>query len=106
MKKGIHPPYYTNAKVISEGKIVFETGSTLKEIKVDVWSGNHPFYTGKQRIIDTENLVKKFEGRTKAANMEKVAKKKEKVKSRSQKTTNLNSGKQVTLKDLLGNLSK
>jgi len=106
MKKNIHPKYYTDAKVVSEGKTVFETGSTLKEIKGDVWSGNHPFYTGKQRIIDTENLVKKFEGRKKAENMAKVSKKKAKVKARSQKTTNLNSGKQVTLKDLLGNLNK
>jgi large subunit ribosomal protein L31 len=35
-------------------------GSTQPEIHVDVWSGNHPFYTGTQKIIDTEGRVERF----------------------------------------------
>jgi large subunit ribosomal protein L31 len=35
-------------------------GSTKPEIHVDVWSGNHPFYTGTQKIIDTEGRVDRF----------------------------------------------
>ncbi len=36
------------------------TGSTQPEIHVDVWSGNHPFYTGTQKILDTEGRVDRF----------------------------------------------
>jgi large subunit ribosomal protein L31 len=36
------------------------TGSTSPEIHVDVWSGNHPFYTGTQKILDTEGRVDRF----------------------------------------------
>jgi len=42
---------------------VLETYSTKPEIHVDVWSGNHPFYTGQQRFIDTEGRVEKFQKR-------------------------------------------
>ena len=59
-KKNIHPKWY-NTKIICDGKIIFEVGSTKSELSVDVWSGNHPFYTGSQRIIDAEGRVEKFE---------------------------------------------
>ena len=36
------------------------TGSTQEEIQVDVWSGNHPFFTGTQKILDTEGRVDRF----------------------------------------------
>jgi large subunit ribosomal protein L31 len=36
------------------------TSSTKPELKVDIWSGNHPFYTGTQRIIDSEGRVERF----------------------------------------------
>jgi large subunit ribosomal protein L31 len=35
-------------------------GSTKPELNVDIWSGNHPFYTGSQRILDTEGRVERF----------------------------------------------
>lgn len=60
IKKAIHPNWYT-AKVICEDKIVLEVGSTKKELKVDIWSGNHPFYTGSQKTLDIEGRVEKFE---------------------------------------------
>jgi len=59
-KKGKHPEWYTT-KVYCDGKLVLEVGSTKKELYVDIWSGNHPFYTGSQKIIDTEGRVEKFE---------------------------------------------
>lgn len=59
-KKNIHPKWYST-KIICDGKIIFEVGSTKSELSVDVWSGNHPFYTGSQRIIDAEGRVEKFE---------------------------------------------
>ncbi len=59
-KSGIHPKWYPEAKVICNGEVVMTVGSTQPEIHVDVWSGNHPFYTGTQKIIDTEGRVDRF----------------------------------------------
>lgn len=62
MKKDIHPTYYTDAKVIcsSCGK-TWTTGSTKKEIRLDLCSNCHPFFTGEaQRILDTEGQVDRF----------------------------------------------
>ena len=59
-KKDIHPKWYPDAKVICNGEIVMTTGSTQPEIHVDVWSGNHPFFTGTQKILDTEGRVDRF----------------------------------------------
>ena len=59
-KKDIHPKWYPDAKVICNGKVVMTTGSTQPEIQVDVWSGNHPFFTGTQKILDTEGRVDRF----------------------------------------------
>jgi large subunit ribosomal protein L31 len=59
-KQGIHPTWYREAKVICDGEVVMTIGSTKPEIHVEVWSGNHPFYTGTQKIIDTEGRVDRF----------------------------------------------
>jgi large subunit ribosomal protein L31 len=59
-KANIHPTWYPDAKVICNGEVVMTTGSTHPEIHVDVWSGNHPFYTGTQKILDTEGRVDRF----------------------------------------------
>lgn len=60
VKKGLHPVWY-ETKVFCDGKFLFTVGSTKEQLLVDVWSGNHPFYTGAQRILDTEGRVEKFE---------------------------------------------
>ena len=59
-KPDIHPTWYPDAKVICNGEVVMTTGSTQQEIHVDVWSGNHPFFTGTQKILDTEGRVDRF----------------------------------------------
>jgi large subunit ribosomal protein L31 len=60
MKKGIHPEYHrTKVTCISCGA-TFETGSTLKEIKVDTCSNCHPFYTGKQRYVQADGRIDRF----------------------------------------------
>ncbi|GAB6184472.1 50S ribosomal protein L31 [Thermodesulfovibrio hydrogeniphilus] len=59
MKKGIHPEY-KEVKVICACGETFLTRSTKKVIKVDICSKCHPFYTGKQKIVDTEGRVEKF----------------------------------------------
>ncbi len=60
MKKDIHPKWYPNAKVIVEGEVVMTVGATVPEINVEIWSGTHPFYTGTQRLLDTEGQVDRF----------------------------------------------
>ena len=59
-KSEIHPKWYPEAKVICNGEVVMTTGSTQPELHVDVWSGNHPFFTGTQKILDTEGRVDRF----------------------------------------------
>jgi large subunit ribosomal protein L31 len=59
-KKELHPEWY-NTKVFCDGKLVLEVGTTKPEMIVDIWAGNHPFYTGSQKIIDTEGRVEKFQ---------------------------------------------
>lgn len=65
MKKDLHPEWYPEAKVICDGEVVMIVGSTKPEIRVDIWSGNHPFYTGQQRLVDTEGQVERFMRRLK-----------------------------------------
>jgi len=60
MKKDIHPEWYPEAKVICNGEVVMTVGSTQPELHVEIWSGNHPFYTGQQRLVDTEGQVERF----------------------------------------------
>jgi len=59
-KKGLHPELY-NTQIFCDGKLILEVGTTKKELYVDIWSGNHPFYTGSQKIIDTQGRVEKFQ---------------------------------------------
>ena len=74
MKKDIHPKYYPNAKVYVGGELVATVGSTRPELHVDVWSGTHPFFTGQQRIIDTECQVDRFQKRLERRASDTVAK--------------------------------
>jgi large subunit ribosomal protein L31 len=60
MKAEIHPNYYSEAKVSCVCGNSFTTGSVLKEINVDICSSCHPFFSGKQKLIDTEGRVEKF----------------------------------------------
>ena len=59
MKKGIHPEY-GKASVRCACGNTFETGSTKKDIVVEICSECHPFYTGKQKLIDSGGRVDKF----------------------------------------------
>jgi large subunit ribosomal protein L31 len=60
MKEGIHPVFYTDAQVICACGNTWTTGSTKKVIHTDVCSNCHPFFTGEQRIVDTEGQVDRF----------------------------------------------
>ncbi len=61
MKEGIHPTYYTDAKVVCACGNTWTTGSTKKEIRTEVCSKCHPFFTGQQqRLMDIEGQVDRF----------------------------------------------
>ncbi len=60
MKEEIHPTYYPDALVVCACGNTWTTGSTIKEIRTDVCSNCHPFFTGEQRIVDTEGQVDRF----------------------------------------------
>ena len=60
MKKEIHPKYYPQAKVKCACGNSFTVGSTAPEINVEICSKCHPFYTGKDKIIDTAGRVERF----------------------------------------------
>jgi len=59
MKKGIHPEYGKAIVKCACGN-TFETGSTKKEIHVEICSNCHPFYTGKQKFLDSAGRIEKF----------------------------------------------
>jgi large subunit ribosomal protein L31 len=59
MKKGIHPKYVT-CKVHCACGNEFETRATVPELTIDICNACHPFYTGKQKFVDTAGRVQKF----------------------------------------------
>jgi len=65
MRDKIHPKYYIDAKVTCSCGNTFTTGSTRKELKVELCSKCHPFFTGEQRIVDTAGRVERFKRRYK-----------------------------------------
>jgi large subunit ribosomal protein L31 len=60
MKEEIHPTYYPEATVVCACGNTWKTGSTQESIRTDVCSACHPFFTGEQRIVDTEGQVDRF----------------------------------------------
>jgi len=83
MKKETHPEYHKDAKIVCVCGQTLNVGSTRKEINVEICSACHPFYTGKQKLLDTARRVDKFNKRTEAKSEEIVSKtaKKEKQKT-------------------------
>ena len=62
MKQGIHPEYVTATVRCSCGN-TFTTRSTKPELRVEICSNCHPFYTGKQKLVDTGGRVERFQRR-------------------------------------------
>lgn len=59
-KTDIHPNWFENATVYCDGKAICTVGSTKKELQVDIWLANHPFYNTSSTVIDTEGRVERF----------------------------------------------
>ena len=98
MKKDIHPEYHTDAKIACACGKKFNIGSTQKEIHVEICSACHPFYTGKEKLVDTAGRVDRFKkkqelqkkvsatrkgkaDKKKRATVRKAEKEKEKIKA-------------------------
>ena len=60
MKTGIHPTYYDEAQVVCSCGHAYVTGATKPELRVEICSNCHPFFTGEQRIVDTEGRVERL----------------------------------------------
>jgi large subunit ribosomal protein L31 len=82
MKQGIHPQYYPDAQVVCACGNVFTTGSTKQQIRVELCSKCHPFYTGQQKFVDTVGKIEKFQAKQKtAATKQAVVKQKKQQKA-------------------------
>ncbi|HHX23024.1 MAG: 50S ribosomal protein L31 [Tepidanaerobacteraceae bacterium] len=62
MRKGIHPKYGTATVRCACGN-TFETGSTREDLRVEICSKCHPFFSGKQKLVDTGGRVERFKKR-------------------------------------------
>ncbi|HNU81479.1 MAG TPA: 50S ribosomal protein L31 [bacterium] len=100
MKKDIHPQYHKNCVVTCVCGNSFETGSTVPEIKVELCSACHPFYTGKQKLVDTARRVEKFSARVAAKTSIGAGKKGKKVKKAARAEAKANKEVVVKTKDI------
>ena len=80
MKKEIHPEYHNDTEVICACGNKFTTGSTLKSIRIELCNKCHPFYTGKQKFVDTARRVEKFKEKTGKQTAAAATRKGQKVK--------------------------
>jgi large subunit ribosomal protein L31 len=87
MKKEIHPDYFPNAKIACACGTVYQIGSTKEDIRVELCAACHPFYTGKQKIMDTARRVEKFKERVEKKTAVATGKKVKQAKRAAQKKT-------------------
>lgn len=85
MKNNIHPKYHSDCQVSCVCGNSFITGSTEPEIKVELCSACHPFYTGKQKLVDTARRVEKFEAKVGAKAEVKGGKKVKRTKKSAER---------------------
>lgn len=97
MKSKIHPTWYPDATVTCSCGNTFTTGSINKDIKVDICSACHPFYTGEMRFVDVQGRVEKFQAKWKQSETYRDTVKAKKAKA--QKVVEVKS-----LKDMLTDL--
>lgn len=108
MNKQIHPKVYTNCQVTCACGNTFVTISTEEKIMVDICSACHPFYTGKQKFVDTEGRIEKFQKKAAMAKASPKVKKSKKSKggSAADAATQSSGEKRRTLKEMLEEAQK
>ncbi len=85
MKRDIHPAYYPKAKVRCACGNTFTIGSTKPEIQIEICGACHPFYSGKEKILDVAGRVEKFKARKQKASKTPKIIKKPRVKKQAKK---------------------
>lgn len=80
MKDNIHPKYYPKSKITCACGTKFTVGSTVEKIQVELCSNCHPFYTGKQKLVDTARRVEKYKERLAKKETEAAKRKGKRVK--------------------------
>lgn len=96
MKNDIHPKYHDDCQVTCVCGNSFVTGSTEPAIKVELCSACHPFYTGKQKLVDSSRRVEKFSAKLKA--QEETAKTRKGKKVKQAKRSEARANKEVVVK--------
>jgi large subunit ribosomal protein L31 len=105
MKTAIHPTWYENAKVTCACGNVFTFGATFPELRVEVCSNCHPFYTGQMKFVDTAGRVDAFKTKLSQAK-KKVVSKTEKRKIKREKKIERELERPDTLEELRKDLKK
>ena len=59
-KSNIHPNWFKDTPILCDGKPLCNIGSTKRELQIDIWLANHPFYTKSQVLVDSEGRVERF----------------------------------------------
>lgn len=95
MKADLHPTYFPEAKVVCACGNTFTTGSTSQELKLEICNQCHPFYTGKEKLVDTEGRVERFQRRMAS-----------KVEPKTKKTLEARDERPASLKDMLQSVRK
>lgn len=78
MKQDVHPKWYPETKVTCVCGNTFAVGSTKPEIRVEICSACHPFFTNQMKYVDTAGMVEKFEEKRKNATPDQMKKKEKK----------------------------
>ncbi len=97
MKAKIHPQYYNDCVVTCACGNTFTTGSTKPQIRVEICSACHPFFTGKMKFVDTLGRVEKFQKQMSAAKTHQYLKKSQRQKLKAKAEAR----RPVTLKEML-----
>ena len=101
MKPNIHPKYFDNCKVTCACGNTFVTGSTIPEIKVEICSKCHPFFTGEMRYVDTLGRVERFKQKQDKSAGKTYLKKKERKLQKVLEAEKKEAARPKTLKEML-----
>lgn len=99
MKANIHPEWHKDTKITCVCGNTFTSGSTLPEIRVEICSACHPFFTGTQKFVDTQGQVEKFSKTVEVARVKQVER--EKIMANRTAKIQIEKTEKPTLRDLL-----
>lgn len=85
MKTGIHPQYYPEAKFRCACGKAWVGGATVPEISVEICSNCHPFYTGKEKLVDTRGRIEKIQRKMAKSRQMKETQAQKKPRAKKQK---------------------